>query len=514
MSEQIEKIKGSIEYVKYENTESEFSILEILCNEELLTVTGKMIGIKQGEDIEFYGKFSNHPVYGIQFNADYFIRRMPSNVSGVLKYLSSGVIKGIGEIMAKRIVEMFGEETLDILKGDKEKLCKVKGISPKKAEDIINNYNNIFGANLVMTFLQGYSINNAVALKIYKIYGEKSIDKIKENPYILCMDDVGVDFDVCDILGEKYFIEKTDYKRVSAGVIYTLIHNIKNGHTCIPCQKLCKVLQSFLEVEIFIIESAINRCVEENRLYLDTIKNVDCIYLPDMYFDERYISSRMALAINSNIVDNSFNTDETVEVYNSNSLIKYNEKQKDAIKMAIKNNIMLLTGGPGTGKTTTINAIVEVLEKMSLNVGFCAPTGRAAQRMEKVTGREAKTIHRLLEVDYSKDDEKIKFIRNEKNLLKQDVIIVDEISMVDVFLFSSLLKAIKLNCKLILVGDYNQLPSVGAGNVLKDIIDSEVVLTVKLEEIFRQAAKSLIIRNSHKIISGQMPILDDNKSDF
>jgi len=511
MADEVQKVLGTVEYVKYQNEDNGFSIIGISCNNELIMATGILFGVKQGEDIELFGKFINHPVYGVQFNSEYFVKKLPSNVRGILSYLSSGVIKGIGTTLATRIVEMYKEDTMEILHGDIDKLCAVKGITRKKAIDVIGQYKNIFGINSVMTFFQEYGISNVVALKIYKIYGETSIGEIKNNPYILVDESIGIDFDVADTIAIKYGIEPDDMKRLTAGVSYTISHNTKNGHTCIPRKKLAPAVSDFLHIGSELIERSIEICIAENGVYADIVNGVECLFLPRNYMDERYIASRIALSINAEYENEDFSY--IVDNYEEASGIKYNEMQKDAIKLAMSTNFMVLTGGPGTGKTTTINAIINVLSDIGLNVALCAPTGRAAQRIEKVTNREAKTIHRLLEVDY-KNGNNIDFIRNEKNPLKQDVIIVDEISMVDVFLLSSLFKAVRFDCKLILVGDYNQLPSVGAGNILKDIIDSEKAPIIKLQEIFRQAAESLIITNSHKIINGEMPILDNNKSDF
>lgn len=509
-----EKIEGIVEFVKYQNSDNEFAIIELMTKDTLITVKGNVYGLNEGENIEVYGNFINHNVYGIQFNATSYIKKIPKTKDEMYNYLISSKMKGIGENTIKKIIKYFDEEIIDIIENKNiERLTQIKGINEEKAISIINNYHNTFYINDLVHFLTENKINSSIALKLYKVHGENVIQKIKKNPYILCNEEIGIDFLDIDNIKENFSIENEDSKRIKSAILYLLKHNTNNGHTCVPENKLIISLSDFLNVSEDIILYCINNLIEENEIYKDNIENKDFLFLKEMYNNERYIASKLASLVLNDKYKEKIHVDKLLENIENKNHLKYNKEQKDFISSVFENNIIILTGGPGTGKTTTINALIEILELNNFDIALCAPTGRAAQRLETVTKRNAKTIHRLLEVEFI-DNKNIKFIKNEKNKLKYDIIIIDEISMVDVNLFYHLLKALKNECKLILVGDHNQLPSIGAGDILKNIIESKLIKIIELKKIFRQAKESLIITNSHKIISGEMPTLNIKDSDF
>lgn len=509
-----EKIEGIVEFVKYQNCENEFAIIELMTKDTLITVKGNVYGLNEGENIEVYGNFINHNVYGIQFNATSYIKKIPKTKDEIYQFLISSKIKGVGENTISKIIKHFNEEIIEIIENkDIERLTQIKGINEEKAFSIINNYHNTFYINDLVSFLIENKINSSIALKLYKLYGNNVIQKIKENPYILCNEEIGVDFLDIDSIKENFSIEDEDSKRIESAILYLLKHNTNNGHTCVPENKLISSLSDFLNINEDSIIFCINNLIEENEIYKDDIDNKDFLFLKEMYNNERYIASKLSSLVLNYTYEKNFNIDELLKNIENKNKLKYNKEQKNFIRSVFENNVIILTGGPGTGKTTTINALIEILELNNFDIALCAPTGRAAQRLETVTKRNAKTIHRLLEVEFI-DNKNIRFIKNEKNKLKHDIIIIDEISMVDVNLFYNLLKALKNECKLILVGDHNQLPSIGAGDILKNIIESKLIKIIELKKIFRQAKESLIVTNSHKIISGEMPELNIKNSDF
>lgn len=515
MSEETtEQLQGVVEHVTFQNEDSGYGVIQLDCNGELITVVGQLAGVVPGEEIHFEGNYTTHPNYGTQFSAIAYTRKMPVTAGAILKYLSSGVIKGIGKATARRIVEAFGSDTFEVFDKTPQKLEEIKGISYQKAMEIGQEYKRIFGIQTVMSFVAELGLDTTVALSLYKFYGELAIEIISDNPYLLCEEMFGVDFEAADQIGERFDFLKSDQKRIVSGVKYVLRHNQLNGHTCIPLTRLIPTVQQFIGIDGDLIERAIYEAVDEGQLFFDTVKEKLSVFLPEMYQAERYISSRLAMSFMSMGPNLNISYEKQISAYEKEMDIAYADHQKEAITLAMNLPVMVLTGGPGTGKTTTVNAMIELLEEQGSEVCLCAPTGRAAQRMTELSGREAKTIHRLLEVDYNDGSGNLRFVKNEKNLLSCDVVIVDEISMVDVNLFASLLKAMKLTAKLIMVGDHNQLPSVGPGNILKDILESGCVPSVKLTQIFRQAAQSQIVTNAHKIVAGEMPDLESKNSDF
>lgn len=511
-NEQLYELTGQVETIIYRNDENGYTVLELSGEESMITATGVMPMISAGESVKLIGAFKNHPTYGEQFAVTAFERTMPENVEGILKYLSSGVIKGIGPSTARRLVLEFGSDTLTVLENEPERAAALKGISLKKANDISEQLKSMIGIRELMIYLAAYSVSASAAVKIWKKLGNSAISMIEENPYILCEEGMGISFETADMIALSHDNPKDARVRVRAALAYVLSHNRLNGHTCLPSDKLIQATASMLEIEPDSCESALKELTDENSLISECFGYKEYIFLPSMYNSETYIAARLKMLLRFPAPAITRAEEKTASIEESDG-IQYAERQKQAISEALTKGLLILTGGPGTGKTTTLNAIIRLLKESGQKVTLCAPTGRAAQRMTAVTGEEAKTIHRMLEVSYDIDDKPV-FKRNERNLLNTDALIVDEVSMVDVVLLESLMRAMPLSCRLILVGDSNQLPSVGAGNVLYDLISSGEIPVITLNEIFRQSMQSLIVTNAHRIINGEMPDLTVRDNDF
>ena len=512
MNEQLFELSGQVESIIYRNEENGYTVLELSADDALITANGIMPLVSAGEAVRLMGVFKNHPTYGEQFAVSAFERTMPENLDGILKYLSSGALKGIGPSTARRLVAAFGADTLNVLESDPLRVAKLKSISLKKALDISNQLKSAIGIRELMVYLAAFDISANSAVKIWKKLGGEAIAAIEENPYVLCGEGLGISFETADMIALSHDSPKDARVRVRAALAYVLSHNRLNGHTCLPQDKLINATASLLEIEPESCESALKEMLDDNSLILSTMDEKDYIFLPSLYDGEAYIAARikMLLRFPAMRIDGA---EEKIKAIEESDGIQYAERQKDAITAALNTGLLILTGGPGTGKTTTLNAIIRLLKESGEKVSLCAPTGRAAQRMTAVTGEEAKTIHRMLEVSYDIEDKPV-FKRNERNLLNTDALIVDEVSMVDTALMESLLRALPLTCRLILVGDSNQLPSVGAGNVLHDLIASNVIPVITLNEIFRQSMRSLIVTNAHRIIKGEMPDIAARDNDF
>jgi len=506
------RLTGTVEHIVYQKEESGFTVLDLASGDELITVVGEMPGVAEGEELVLTGTYVAHPTFGSQFRVSVYERQMPATAGAIYKYLAAGAIKGIGPALARRIVDRFGEHTLDIMEKEPHRLSEVKGVSARKAEDLSQEFKRIFGVRSLMLFLSKFQVHPSVCVRVWKKWGELSLEVIRENPYVLCRGDIGLDFAEADEIAQSMEISFDDPRRIAAGLQFVLSHNQGNGHTCLPAETLVKVAGTLLEVDRAALELGLEDLAKENDLIVCSCGGRDFVFLPELYGAETYIAGRMALILSS-YPDLGYNYDPQIDALQHQLGIVYETRQRKAITMALNNGVFILTGGPGTGKTTIINAIIELFEQRGDKVLLAAPTGRAAKRMSDLTGRTAKTIHRLLEVDY-RDGVGLVFKRDERNPLRADVIVVDEMSMVDTVLFQSLLRAMKLGCRLVMVGDTDQLPSVGAGNVLKDLIDADVIPTVHLQEIFRQAAESLIVTNAHAIVQGEMPQLQNREKDF
>lgn len=511
-NETLYELEGQVETIVYRNDENGYTVIELAGETEMITAVGIMPLISVGEHVKLYGTYKNHPSYGEQFSATACERSLPENLDGILKYLSSGAIKGIGPATASRLVKNFGAETLNILENDPVRVAKIKGISTEKALDISNQLKQVVGIRELMAYLSAYSIDAKNAVAIWKYFGNQAISCIEENPYILCDERLNISFDTADAIAKNQDRSEDDRFRVRAALCHVLNHNKLNGHTCLPKDKLIDVTAKMLSLDIECISSSLSDMIEDGSLTEEKLSDNEFIFTNAMHQSETYISARLSMLLRFPAMQIR-NVESKIEKIEKRDNITYAELQKKAIKEALTKGMLILTGGPGTGKTTTLNAIIRLLKENGQKVCLAAPTGRAAQRMSKLTGEDAKTIHRLLEVSFDIEDRPV-FKKNEQNMLNCDAIIIDEVSMVDCVLFESLIRALPLACRVILVGDSDQLPSVGAGNVLSDLIASGIVPVVELKEIFRQSMESLIVTNAHKIVNGEMPQINVTDNDF
>lgn len=505
-------LEGSVDCIVYKNEENGFAVLTLDSGGEAVTVVGELGNVEEGEELKLTGEYINHRKFGMQFKAHLCERSLPKTATAIMKYLASGVIKGIGPALAKKIVKQFGERSLEVFENDPDKLLEIDGITPKSLTKIMDSYKNVFGVRNLMIFLSEHNISAAYGVRAWRKWNNSAIDAIKGNPYLMCTGGVELPFSLAEQLAEEMGVSKSDSNRIKAGISWVLTQNSLNGHTCLPKDRLKETAMAFLSIDDVTFENALAAEIEENRLYIYYKGKRPFVMLRDYYEAEDYIARRLQL-----MRDMSFNSNidysEVIDLAEEQFDIKYEEIQRKAINTALSCGFLILTGGPGTGKTTTLNGIISLFQQQGMTVMIAAPTGRAAKRISDLTGFEAKTIHRMLEVEFS-DGDRPTFKHDENSILDCDVMIIDEMSMVDTLLFEALLKALKFNCSLIMVGDSDQLPSVGAGNLLKDIIDSGIVPTIELKEIFRQAQQSKIVINAHKIMSGELPDLTDKTSDF
>ena len=506
------ELQGVVEDIIYKNPSNGYVIFALNVNNTPETVQGTIGDVVEGETLKLRGMYVTNPKYGKQFKAVTCERTLPTTEAEIRRYLGSGIIKGVGPALAKKIVAEFGADSLMIIENAPERLSQISGVTADKALYISNEYRKLCGIRLIIEFLQKYDISPITASFVWKKYEEESVETVKSNPYILCENEIGVDFTVADKIARDLDLDMYSVERTKAGIAYVLRENGFAGHTCLPEEKLMECVCSALGVSQDDFDDALLKGIRENRFAKYEGEKRKYVFLSEYYQAEMYIAKQMAVMLKISAPYEKDFAEEIAGVEWTEN-ITYESLQKAAIRAALGNNLFILTGGPGTGKTTTLNAVIQLCRGKNKKLLLAAPTGRAAKRMSDLTGQPAKTIHRLLEVDFS-DESRLKFRHNEQNPLKADVIIIDEMSMVDTLLFEALLRAIKPTSKLIMVGDSNQLPSVGAGNVLRDLISSGLIPTVELKEIFRQAAESLIVTNAHKIVNGQQPELDERKKDF
>ena len=506
------EITGTIDSIIYRNDTNGYTVLNIETEDSLISAVGIMPGVGVGDEIKATGVFKNHPNYGEQLSVTYLERCQPTSSASILKYLSGHAIKGIGSKMAARIVEEFGEKTLEIMENSPEQLTRIKGISLEKANSISTELKKTFGFRELIIYLEKYNITPEECVRVWKHLGINAERLIEENPYVLCEDSINISFSRADQIAAQQEKAADSEFRIRAALTHILSHNTLNGHTCLPKDKLIGTCASFTGIDKEKLSTVLDNMITDASLLSDDIKNDNYIFLPVYYKAETYTASRfqMLLRFPPQVISS---VDDKISEIEKNDNIKYADLQKEAIHKALTQGTLVLTGGPGTGKTTTLNAIIKILKSSGEKVLLAAPTGRAARRMSNLTGCEAKTIHRLLEVEWT-ENEKPVFKRNEQNTLSCDALILDEVSMIDSMLMESVMRAFPLGCRLILVGDSDQLPSVGAGNVLSDLINSGIIPTVTLNEIFRQSMESLIVTNAHKINKGNMPVFDVKNNDF
>ncbi|MBN2534205.1 MAG: ATP-dependent RecD-like DNA helicase [Spirochaetales bacterium] len=522
LSLMLTKLQGQIERITYFNEENGFTIarVKVYGEHELVTIAGNLMSPAPGEILSMEGEWVNHPKYGRQFKVATYQTKVPATSYGIEKYLGSGLIKGIGPVMAKRIVKVFGEETFAIIEKDVRKLTQVEGIGTKRIAIIKKAWDEQKEIREVIVFLQTHGVSSGYATKIFKQYGNQSIGIVKKNPYKLATDIFGIGFITADKIAEKLGFDKSSELRVEAGIIYVLHHLSEEGHVYYPYELLIEKCREMLQVERDVIVKAFGTISLDRRIIIEDLnenpdefkENNKAVYLAKYHFCETSIARRLRYLLGSRKSAGYTDPEKAIEWVQRQLSIQLAEKQKLAVKSALENKVLVITGGPGTGKTTIINAILKILSRFNCMIMLAAPTGRAAKRMVETTGYEAKTIHRLLEYNFKQGG----FTRNEENPLSCDVLVVDEASMIDTILMHHLIKAVPAPALFILVGDVHQLPSVGAGTILKDIIESGSVPVVTLTEIFRQAKESQIIINAHKINQGIIPhfSLQQDDTDF
>ena len=510
----MEKIQGMVSDIVFKNEENGYTIANLANEDDEITIVGCMPTLSMGESIEVEGKWINHKIYGSQFEVQSFMPVTPSSLEGIYVYLSSGMIHGIGEKMAKRIVDKFGVDTLDIIQNTPERLTEVEGIGMKKVKQIQESYEENRELRNIIIKLSPYGITPNYCLRIYKKYKEKSIEIINKNPYRLAEEVRGIGFKIADEIASKIGIDKYSPDRIMQGILFTLNQSLANGHTYLPKRVLIEQSVKILGVESSFVEKGIMDLAYAQKVHLENKNGEILVYLMMYYICENGVCKEIIKLSQHEIKDLHINIDKEIKIVEKEDNINLAKNQIEAVKEAINNGVTIITGGPGTGKTTTINTIIKIFENNDQKVVLCAPTGRAAKRMSETSNKEAKTIHRLLEMGFATDSDELIFFKDEEDPIDADVIILDEASMVDIILMYNLLKAVKLGTRLLLVGDSDQLPSVGSGNVLKDIIDSEVIKTVRLNEIFRQARESMIVVNAHKINNGEPLFLNVKNKDF
>ena len=514
LSEELEILQGAVAAVVYQNYDNGYAVLRLNCGGgTTVTVVGTIPLPVIGERLMVTGKWSNHSNFGKQFEAEFLERMLPQTALEIQSYLSSRAIKGIGPVMAARIVEYFGEQTLLVMEREPEKLALVPGISREKARLFGEEFRRQAGMRQLMEFFALHQLPTELAVRAYKLYGEQTVELLYDDPYLLMDEGLDAPFGAVDRFAIELGVSGDDPRRIEAGVLFELSYNLTGGHVFLPHQKLVAATAQLLTVEPEQVAEGITRLREGERLVCQTLAGIDVVYLPQLHEAEVYSAWRL-LKMAQYPHPEPENLDKLMKKVEAESAVCYSEQQRQAIRTAAGSGVLLITGGPGTGKTTIVNGILSLLGHMQLKCVLAAPTGRAAKRLTEVTGEEASTIHRLLEAGIDPATGRMAFSRDEDQPLRADVVIVDEMSMVDVQLLSSLLRAIPQNKRLILVGDPDQLPPVGPGFPFGDMLRSNMLPTVRLTDIFRQAQESLIVMNAHRINSGELPELRRVDKDF
>ncbi len=508
-------VEGSVDAVIFQNEENGYTVLLLRVDgeDEPITVVGCIPCAAAGEGMTVTGVWVNHPVHGPQLSAESVERRLPQEEEDIVSYLSSGILKGIGPATAQRLVERFGTDTLRVLEEEPERLKTIKGITAKKAVELSEAFRALTGLRQVMEFLARYDLPVYLAMAVQRTYGDNALQMLRDDPYILSRAQFGVDFAVADAIAISMGFGGDDPCRLRAAIEYELAHNAGNGHVFLPREKLLAATAQLVDVDTDMVETALDKLIDSFAVVEKPIANVRGCYLPRMYQAETFVAQRL-LSMLRTPVEQLRQVDKTIDAIEKEQGVSYAPLQRQAVRMAAEGGVLLLTGGPGTGKTTSLRGIVALYRRMGLDVALLAPTGRAAKRLGEVTDCDAQTIHRALGMSYNEMTGQAAFKKNGSDPLEAHAVIVDEMSMVDLELMQALLEALRPGCRLVLVGDPDQLPSVGAGNVLGDLLRSTVVPTVSLTQVFRQAEQSAIIRNAHAVNLGQPPQLDSNQGDF
>lgn len=514
LTENMDHVYGMVEEIIFRKEDTGYTIIDVASEDgELITVVGMLPDIAAGEEVHFVGNYEQHPTFGRQFKAEVVERTMPQTAASMLKYLASGTVKGVGPSTAAKIIEAFGEDTFDVIENKPEELSKIKGITREKAKAISEEFRKTNSTREMMIRLESLGLTANESINVFKVFGNNAVSRVTENPYVLCAADIGIGFERADALARGLADTINPAYRVKAGILHVVKYNLfSNGHTCLPREKLLTPCADLLDIDKDTVDITMDTLVSERQLTSLTIDDVEFVSLPYIYEAEYKAAQRIKMMVKFPPAGRE-TLDKEIEKLEKKNGIEYEKLQREAIITAASKGVLILTGGPGTGKTTTVNGILELFEHDGLNVVLCAPTGRAAQRMSEITGKEASTIHRLLEAERTGDD-RMSFCKNENDPIDADVVIVDELSMVDVVLFSALLSALPLGCRLIMVGDTDQLPPVGAGSVLHDLLESGLLPVVELSEVFRQAMQSLIVSNAHRIVHGEEPELSRVDNDF
>ncbi len=510
----MEALNGIVESIVFKSSDTGYTVIKFRGNNIIHTAVGVLPHVKEGQNLKITGSWVNHSQFGKQFKVEECEEILPTSKDGIEKYLSSGIIQGIGPVTAKKIVNKFGEDTLNILDNNIERLKEIEGIGKKKLETIIESYREQRELKNITIFLQTHGLSVNQCLKIYKKYGASSVDTVKNNPYILCDEISGIGFKTSDKIARSLGIEIDSPFRIQSGIRYVINEFCANGHTFMPKDELIKEASNVLTVSGDIIEENIKNAALDRKIKLEKVNDKEGVFTIPNYYCELGITNRILTLAISNFQDISVDVEHLILQFEKKNNITFAESQKDAIISAFQNGIEIITGGPGTGKTTIIKCIIEIFETCGLKVLLGAPTGRAAKRMSESTGKEATTIHRMLDMGVFEKEESVFVTNAEEHSLEADVVIIDEASMIDITLMNALLKSIKVGTRLIIVGDVDQLPSVGAGNVLNDFIESGFTKVVRLKEIFRQGKESMIVVNAHKINKGEMPKLNEKGTDF
>ena len=508
-------VEGSVDAVIFQNEENGYTVLLLRVDgeDEPITVVGCIPCAAAGEGMTVTGVWVNHPVHGPQLSAESVERRLPQEEEDIVSYLSSGILKGVGPATAQRLVERFGADTLRVLEEEPERLRTIKGITAKKAMELSEAFRALTGLRQVMEFLARYDLPVYLAMAVQRTYGDNALQMLRDDPYILSRAQFGVDFAVADAIAISMGFGGDDPCRLRAAIEYELAHNAGNGHVFLPREKLLAATAQLVDVDTDTVEAVLDKLIDSFAVVEKPIANVRGCYLPRLYQAETFVAQRLLSMLRAP-VEQLRQVDKTIDAIEKEQGVSYAPLQRQAVRMAAEGGVLLLTGGPGTGKTTSLRGIVALYRRMGLDVALLAPTGRAAKRLGEVTDCDAQTIHRALGMSYNDLTGQAAFKKNGSDPLEAHAVIVDEMSMVDLELMQALLEALRPGCRLVLVGDPDQLPSVGAGNVLGDLLRSTVVPTVSLTQVFRQAEQSAIIRNAHAVNMGQPPQLDSNQGDF